>query len=60
MEDEEERKKIEKEMMHIYPDLAAIVEQWHATRVNAKERQKNQEKSIRDEGQPQVKGSWWG
>ncbi|XVE68356.1 hypothetical protein DITRI_Ditri09bG0061700 [Diplodiscus trichospermus] len=48
-EDQEERKKIEEEMMTFGPDLAAIVEQLHATRATAKERQKNLEKSIREE-----------
>lgn len=48
-EDQEERKKIEEEMMHLGPDLAAILEQLHATRATAKERQKNLEKSIREE-----------
>ncbi|KAB2010160.1 hypothetical protein ES319_D10G217700v1 [Gossypium barbadense] len=48
-EDQEERKKIEEEMMSLGPDLAAILEQLHATRATAKERQKNLEKSIREE-----------
>ncbi|KAK8661996.1 hypothetical protein V6N13_091584 [Hibiscus sabdariffa] len=48
-EDQEERKKIEEEMMNLGPDLAAILEQLHATRATAKERQKNLEKSIREE-----------
>ncbi|VAI41593.1 unnamed protein product [Triticum turgidum subsp. durum] len=47
-EDQEERKKIEEEMMD-NPSLAPILEQLHATRASAKERQKNLEKSIRDE-----------
>ncbi|KAI4967217.1 hypothetical protein ZWY2020_029484 [Hordeum vulgare] len=47
-EDQEERKKIEEEMMDD-PSLAPILEQLHATRASAKERQKNLEKSIRDE-----------
>ncbi|KQJ92834.1 DExH-box ATP-dependent RNA helicase DExH12 [Brachypodium distachyon] len=47
-EDQEERKKIEEEMMD-NPTLAPILEQLHATRASAKERQKNLEKSIRDE-----------
>ncbi|XXG57569.1 hypothetical protein AAC387_Pa04g0019 [Persea americana] len=46
-EDQEQRKKIEEEM--IGRDLAAILEQLHATRATAKERQKNLEKSIREE-----------
>ncbi|XP_048127007.1 DExH-box ATP-dependent RNA helicase DExH12-like [Rhodamnia argentea] len=48
-EDQGDRKKIEEEMMGLGPELAAIVEQLHATRATAKERQKNLEKSIREE-----------
>ncbi|KAL7257965.1 hypothetical protein ACSBR1_004148 [Camellia fascicularis] len=48
-EDEEKRKKIEEEMLGSGPELAAILEQLHATRATAKERQKNLEKSIREE-----------
>ncbi|XP_028784629.1 DExH-box ATP-dependent RNA helicase DExH12 [Neltuma alba] len=48
-EDQDERKKIEEEMMGLGPELASIVEQLHATRATAKERQKNLEKSIREE-----------
>lgn len=48
-EDQDERKKIEEEMLRLGPDLAAILEQLHATRATAKERQKNLEKSIREE-----------
>ncbi|KAK6927878.1 Sec63 domain [Dillenia turbinata] len=48
-EDQEERKKIEEEMMGLGPNLVAILEQLHATRATAKERQKNLEKSIREE-----------
>lgn len=48
-QDQEERKKIEEEMMGLGPDLAAILDQLHATRATAKERQKNLEKSIREE-----------
>ncbi|KAL2892261.1 DExH-box ATP-dependent RNA helicase DExH12 [Bienertia sinuspersici] len=48
-EDQEERKRIEEEMMESGADLAAILEQLHATRATAKERQKNLEKSIREE-----------
>lgn len=48
-EDQEERKKIEEEMIGLGPDHAAILEQLHATRATAKERQKNLEKSIREE-----------
>uniref|UniRef100_A0A2P2L2Z5 RNA helicase n=1 Tax=Rhizophora mucronata TaxID=61149 RepID=A0A2P2L2Z5_RHIMU len=47
--DQQERKQIEEEMMASGPDLAAILEQLHATRATAKERQKNLEKSIREE-----------
>ncbi|PKI68193.1 hypothetical protein CRG98_011392 [Punica granatum] len=48
-EDQDARNKIEEEMMGLGPELAAIVEQLHATRATAKERQKNLEKSIREE-----------
>ncbi|XAR59953.1 RNA helicase [Bertholletia excelsa] len=48
-EDQEKRKKIEEEMLETGPELAAILEQLHATRATAKERQKNLEKSIREE-----------
>lgn len=48
-EDQEQRKQIEEKMMGLGPDLAAILEQLHATRATAKERQKNLEKSIREE-----------
>ncbi|XP_010537248.1 PREDICTED: DExH-box ATP-dependent RNA helicase DExH12 [Tarenaya hassleriana] len=48
-EGQEERKKIEEEMMDLGQESAAIVEQLHATRATAKERQKNLEKSIREE-----------
>lgn len=48
-EDQDERKKIEEEMVGLGPELASIVEQLHATRASAKERQKNLEKSIREE-----------
>ncbi|KAK4389984.1 DExH-box ATP-dependent RNA helicase DExH12 [Sesamum angolense] len=48
-EDQEKRKEIEKEMMGLGPDHAAILEQLHATRATAKERQKHLEKSIREE-----------
>ncbi|XP_027106928.1 DExH-box ATP-dependent RNA helicase DExH12-like [Coffea arabica] len=48
-EDQEDRKKIEEEMMAQGPDHAAILEQLYATRATAKERQKNLEKSIREE-----------
>ena len=48
-EDQEEWKKIEEEMTQLGPELAAILEQLHATRATVKERQKNLEKSIREE-----------
>ncbi|GAB2210389.1 hypothetical protein Droror1_Dr00015655 [Drosera rotundifolia] len=48
-EDQDERKRIEDEMVASGSDLAAILEQLHATRATAKERQKNLEKSIREE-----------
>jgi pre-mRNA-splicing helicase BRR2 len=48
-EDEEQKKKIEKEMMELGPELAVILDQLHATRASAEERQKNLEKSIREE-----------
>ncbi|KAL1543733.1 DExH-box ATP-dependent RNA helicase DExH12 [Salvia divinorum] len=48
-EDQEKRKEIEEEMIGLGPDHAAILEQLHATRATAKERQKNVEKSIRVE-----------
>ncbi|CAN0921129.1 DExH-box ATP-dependent RNA helicase DExH12 [Linum grandiflorum] len=47
--DQEERNHIEEEMMNSGPDLAAILQQLRATRATAKERQKNLEKSIREE-----------
>lgn len=48
-EDQDQRKKIEEEMIALGPSLSAIVEQLHATRASAKERQKNLEKVIREE-----------
>ncbi|GAB2288942.1 DExH-box ATP-dependent RNA helicase DExH12 [Dionaea muscipula] len=48
-EDQEERKRIEDEMMASGSGLGSILEQLHATRATAKERQKNLEKSIREE-----------
>ncbi|KAK4355976.1 hypothetical protein RND71_024947 [Anisodus tanguticus] len=48
-EDQENRKKIEEEMLGLGPGHVAILEQLHATRATAKERQKNLEKSIREE-----------
>ncbi|XP_050210373.1 DExH-box ATP-dependent RNA helicase DExH12-like [Mercurialis annua] len=47
--DEEERKQIEEELMSSGPESVAILEQLHATRATAKERQRNLEKSIREE-----------
>ncbi|CAI0463771.1 unnamed protein product [Linum tenue] len=47
--DQEERNHIEKEMTRSGSDMAAILLQLHATRATAKERQKNLEKSIREE-----------
>jgi pre-mRNA-splicing helicase BRR2 len=47
-EDQDQRKNIEEDMV-ADPSLAPILEQLHATRASAKERQKNLEKSIRDE-----------
>lgn len=46
-QDQEEREKIEEDMKG--SDLQPILEQLHATRASAKERQKNLEKSIREE-----------
>ncbi|KAG5559686.1 hypothetical protein RHGRI_009264 [Rhododendron griersonianum] len=49
-EDHDKRKKIEEEMLGgSGPEFAAILEQLHATRATAKERQKNLEKSTREE-----------
>ncbi|KAI8554517.1 hypothetical protein RHMOL_Rhmol05G0105200 [Rhododendron molle] len=48
-EDQDKRKKIGEEMLGSGPELAAILEQFHATRVTAKERQNNLDKSIREE-----------
>uniref|UniRef100_A0A1J3DRP2 RNA helicase n=1 Tax=Noccaea caerulescens TaxID=107243 RepID=A0A1J3DRP2_NOCCA len=48
-EDQEERHQIEQEMMGLGPELAAIVEQLHATRATAKEREENLQKSINEE-----------
>ncbi|OIT02580.1 dexh-box atp-dependent rna helicase dexh12 [Nicotiana attenuata] len=48
-EDQEKRKRIEEEMLALGQDHAAILEQLRATRVTAKEKQKNLEKSIRGE-----------
>ncbi|CAI9118155.1 OLC1v1019682C1 [Oldenlandia corymbosa var. corymbosa] len=48
-EDQEKRNQIEEQMMALGPDHTAIVEQLHATRASAKERQKILEKNIREE-----------
>nr|GMD45178.1 DExH-box ATP-dependent RNA helicase DExH12-like [Ipomoea batatas] len=48
-EDQDMKKKIEEEMMNLGPDHTAILDQLHATRASAKERQKNLEKSLREE-----------
>ncbi|CAA7040048.1 unnamed protein product [Microthlaspi erraticum] len=48
-EDQDERHQIEEEMMGLGPELAAIVEQLHATRATAKEREENLQKSINEE-----------
>ncbi|CAM8964887.1 unnamed protein product [Rhodiola kirilowii] len=48
-EDQDERKKIEEEMMNHGPDLAAISDQLHATWAAVKQRQKNLAKSIIEE-----------
>ncbi|CAN1127789.1 DExH-box ATP-dependent RNA helicase DExH12 [Linum perenne] len=47
--DQEERNHIEEEMLKSGAELAAILQQLRATRATAKERQKNVEKSIREE-----------
>ncbi|KAJ1698273.1 hypothetical protein LUZ63_006785 [Rhynchospora breviuscula] len=48
-EDQDQRKRIEEEMAATGPTGVAILEQLHATRASAMERQKNMEKSIREE-----------
>lgn len=48
-EDEDAKKSIEEEMSNGGTVLAGILEQLHATRATAKERQKNLERSIREE-----------
>ncbi|KAL3845926.1 hypothetical protein ACJIZ3_003329 [Penstemon smallii] len=48
-EDQDKRKEIEEEMMGLGQDHNAILEQLHATRATAKERQKIVEKNIREE-----------
>ncbi|KAI3888520.1 hypothetical protein MKX03_008711 [Papaver bracteatum] len=47
--DQEDREKIQEEMMGLGPDLASILEHLYAARATAKERQMNMEKSIRKE-----------
>lgn len=56
-EDQEERKTIEEEMIGLGQDLTAILEQLHATRATAKERQKILEKNIREEARRLRDGS---
>jgi pre-mRNA-splicing helicase BRR2 len=48
-EDDDAKKKIEEEMSEGGPALVAILEQLHATRATAKERQKMLERNIREE-----------
>ncbi|KAL0656836.1 hypothetical protein Bca4012_077420 [Brassica carinata] len=48
-EDQEERNRIEEEMRALGLELAAIVDQLHATRATAKEREENLQKSINEE-----------
>ncbi|XP_047332165.1 DExH-box ATP-dependent RNA helicase DExH12-like [Impatiens glandulifera] len=48
-EDQDQRKTIEEEMMASGPEFNVILEQLHATRATAKEKQKNLEKSLRKE-----------
>ncbi|KAI3923489.1 hypothetical protein MKW92_028346 [Papaver armeniacum] len=47
--DQEDREKIQEEMMGLGPDLASILEHLYVARATAKERQMNMEKSIREE-----------
>ncbi|KAI3908175.1 hypothetical protein MKW98_029476 [Papaver atlanticum] len=47
--DQQDREKIQEEMMGLGPDLASSLEQLYAARETAKERQKNMERSIRKE-----------
>ncbi|KAJ0262500.1 DExH-box ATP-dependent RNA helicase DExH13 [Hirschfeldia incana] len=47
--DQEERNQIEEEMMRFGPEFAAIVEELHAKRATAKEREEKQEKIIKEE-----------
>eukprot|EP00850_Spirogloea_muscicola_P007775 SM000040S14787 [mRNA] locus=s40:365737:377479:+ [translate_table: standard] len=56
-EDEAEKKRIEAEMMKGGPELNAILEQLHATRATAKERQKLMERNIREEARKLRDGS---
>lgn len=48
-ENQEQREQIEEKMMELGPDLAAILEQLHATRASAIDRQKKVTKNIREE-----------
>ncbi|KAG2296108.1 hypothetical protein Bca52824_042777 [Brassica carinata] len=47
--DQEERNQIEEEMMRFGPEFASIVEELHAKRATAKEREENKEKKIKEE-----------
>ncbi|KAK0596935.1 hypothetical protein LWI29_020333 [Acer saccharum] len=48
-QDQQQRNKIEEEMLNLDPNLAAILEQLRATKANAKDREKYLENSIREE-----------
>ncbi|XP_010425675.1 PREDICTED: DExH-box ATP-dependent RNA helicase DExH12-like isoform X2 [Camelina sativa] len=48
-EDQEKRNRIEETMRGLAPELTTIVEQLHATRATAKEREENLQKSINEE-----------
>ncbi|KAI3844843.1 hypothetical protein MKX03_004564 [Papaver bracteatum] len=54
----EERNKMEEEMMGLGPELTSILEQLHATRATAKERQKIVEKNIREEARRLKDRDW--
>lgn len=59
--DQEERKKIEENIMRLsQPDLAAILEQLHASRATPFERQKKLEKRIREEARRLKGGDYRG
>ncbi|CAN6808070.1 unnamed protein product [Brassica oleracea] len=47
--DQDERNQIEEEMMRFGPEFASIVEELHAKRATAKEREENKEKKIKEE-----------